>query len=772
MRELNAAIERQNATAEILASVSRSSTDTRPVFDAILDNLLRLFRTRFALVLLVRNGMFEVGGIKGDLSFDELAKHYPLPVDERLLPGKAVLAGRPMQLSPIVGNVEAPSNTQRMAIEFGFNAQISVPLIRDGEAIGALSAARRDAIAFTDEEVALIKSFAAQAVIAIENARLLNELRQSLEQQTATSEVLEVISSSPGDLEPVFAIMLKNIVRVCNATFGAVFRCHSDAFVFVATFNSPPAYAQLIRSWSFRPGPHHYFGRMIATKSVDQVADMASDQGYIERRPEFVAAVELGGVRTGLRVPMLKENELIGAFALARQEVRPFTDKQIELVQNFAAQAVIAIENARLLNELRQRTDDLSETLEQQTASAKVLEVISRSAFDLHAVFETVAESSAQLCEADRAFIFQYDGELLRVKAFYNASPELADWVREHPVSPGNHLASARAALHRQTIHIPDVQVDPDYFHGGKLVDAFRTVLTVPILKSDGLLGVITIYRLHVQPFTEKQIALVETFADQAAIAIENTRLLQELRERTEEVEKLNQHLEQRVTDQVDEIERMSRLRRFLPPQVADLIVASGSEKQLESHRREITALFCDLRGFTGFTESADAEDVMALLRDYHAAIGELVIKYSGTLERYAGDGVMVIFNDPVPVENPALQAVLMALELRNALGDLTQTWSRLGHEIGFGIGIAHGFATLGTIGYEGRFDYAAIGTVSNVASRLCDEAKPGQILISPRVLTKVENAVKVEPVGEFELKGIRRPLAAYNVVVAQSSGT
>ena len=181
------------------------------------------------------------------------------------------------------------------------------------------------------------------------------------------------------------------------------------------------------------------------------------------------------------------------------------------------------------------------------------------------------------------------------------------------------------------------------------------------------------------------------------------------------------------------------RLRRFLPPQVVDLIVASGSEKQLESHRREITALFCDLRGFTGFTESADAEDVMALLRDYHAAIGEIIIKYNGTLERYAGDGVMVVFNDPVPVENPALQAVLMALELRDALGALTQTWSRLGHEIGFGIGIAHGFATLGTIGYEGRFDYAAIGTVSNVASRLCDEAKPGQILISARVLTKVE---------------------------------
>ena len=199
-------------------------------------------------------------------------------------------------------------------------------------------------------------------------------------------------------------------------------------------------------------------------------------------------------------------------------------------------------------------------------------------------------------------------------------------------------------------------------------------------------------------------------------------------------------------------------------------IVASGTEKQLESHRREITALFCDLRGFTGFSESADPEDVMTLLREYHEAIGASIIKYSGTLERYAGDGVMVVFNDPVPVENPALQAVLMALEMRDAIGALTETWRRWGHEIGFGIGIAHGFATLGTIGFEGRFDYAAIGTVSNVASRLCDEAKPGQILISPRVLTKVENAVKVEPVGEFELKGIRRPLAAYNVVAASPS--
>ncbi|HEY2534200.1 MAG TPA: adenylate/guanylate cyclase domain-containing protein [Xanthobacteraceae bacterium] len=239
-------------------------------------------------------------------------------------------------------------------------------------------------------------------------------------------------------------------------------------------------------------------------------------------------------------------------------------------------------------------------------------------------------------------------------------------------------------------------------------------------------------------------------------------------RRQTATISSMNTELEKRVADQVAEIERMSRLRRFLPPEVADLIVASGSEAQLESHRREITALFCDLRGFTGFSESSDPEDVMALLRDYHAAIGQIVIKFRGTLERFAGDGVMVIVNDPVPVDNPALQAVRMALEMRAAIGALIERWGRLGHDIGFGIGIAHGFATLGTIGFEGRFDYAAIGTVSNVASRLCDDARSGQILISPRVLVAVEDAITVEPAGKFALKGIRRPLAAYNVVTAK----
>jgi adenylate cyclase len=362
-------------------------------------------------------------------------------------------------------------------------------------------------------------------------------------------------------------------------------------------------------------------------------------------------------------------------------------------------------------------------------------------------------------------------GENYQRVASYGFSSEFKKFMDRHPLAIQRGNVVGRVVLEGRTIQIDDVEADPEFtFVEATRLGKTRTGLGVPLMRQGKPIGVFVLTRSKVEPFSKQNIELVETFADQAVIATENARLVNELRERTEEVEKLNQHLEERVADQVGEIERMSRLRRFLPPQVADLIVATGSEKQLESHRREITALFCDLRGFTGFSESSDPEDVMDLLRDYHAAIGEIIIKYNGTLERYAGDGVMVVFNDPVPVENSALQAVLMALEVREAIGALTERWRRWGHDLGFGIGIAHGFATLGTIGFEGRFDYAAIGTVSNIASRLCDEAKPGQILISPRVLTKVENAVTVEPVGEFELKGIRRRLAAYNVVAAVSS--
>jgi two-component system NtrC family sensor kinase len=782
--DLTESLEQQTATAKVLRVISSSSVDIQPVLDTIVRTAAELCASEYAALFRLQDGNYHAAAWNNAAA--EWVKYYSdhtISVDRGSLVGRTALE---RSVIHIVDCLADPEYAMHEAARLGRQrSMLGVPLLNNGIAIGVIGLLRTVVKPFTDKQIELVTAFADQAVIAIENARVLNELRlrtadlaESLEEQTATSEVLQIISSSPGDLEPVFEAMLEKAVRICDANFGNIFRWHDDALHLVAPYNIPAAFAEFRKRAPFRPDAENPIGRMVETRTVVHVADLAAESRYTDRLDEgMVAAVELGGVRTFVAVPMLKESELIGALIVYRQEVRPFTDKQIALVTNFAAQAVIAIENARLLNELRQRTADLSqrttdltESLEQQTATSEVLEVISRSAFDLRAVFETVAQSSVRLCGADRAFIFRFDGELLRMVVGYNSTPAFVEWVAKNPIRPGRHSGSARAALERKTIHITDVLTDSEYVYGAKDVEPIRTVLGVPILKGDDLLGVMMIYRLEVKPFTERQIALVETFADQAALAIENVRLLDELRERTQEVEKLNQQLEQRVTDQVGEIERMSRLRRFLPPQVADLIVASGTEQQLESHRREITALFCDLRGFTGFTESADAEDVMALLRDYHSAIGETIIKYSGTLERYAGDGVMVIFNDPVPVENPALQAVLMALEMRDAIGALTEKWSRLGHEIGFGIGIAHGYATLGTIGFEGRFDYAAIGTVSNVASRLCDEAKPAQILVSPRVLMAVKDAVTVEPVGEFELKGIRRPIAAYNVLAAKSA--
>jgi adenylate cyclase len=441
-------------------------------------------------------------------------------------------------------------------------------------------------------------------------------------------------------------------------------------------------------------------------------------------------------------------------------------------LKNEAGRAYRVVGSTGDITDRKAAEQALQETLEQQTATAEVLQVINSSPGDLTPVFNAILEKAHTLCGAAHGALATYDGEYFRAVAL-NAMPEPFGELLCQPFRSSSGGSAQRRLLQgERLIHIPDVTaIEPTTPIQRASIDAgVRTLLIVPLRKDDALLGYISAHRREVRPFSDKEIALLQNFAAQAVIAMENARLLDELHQRTDEVAELNRGLEARVAAQVEELGRVGRLKRFLAPQLAELIVSQGDEKILESHRRDIVVVFCDLRGYTAFTETAEPEEVLDFLREYHGALGPLVSQYEGTLDQFSGDGIMVFFNDPVPCPDPAERAVKMAMAMREAAAKLTAAWRRHGCELGFGAGIAQGYATLGQIGFSERSGYTAIGTVCNLAARLCAEAKDGQILVSSRIAGAVEAVVKLEDLGNLELKGLRRPVAAFNVVQSTSA--
>ncbi len=573
--ELRESLDQQTATADILRVISQSPTDVQPVLDVVADAARRFCGASDVVISLREGDELRIAAHEGPLGVPSARRK----LDRSSSQGRAVIDARTIHTADFARlDPTEWSKARELSREFGFNSAVAAPLLREGAALGAIFLRRPETGPFSPRQVALLEAFAAQAVIAIENVRLFTELKESLDQQTATADILQVISQSRGDVKPVFDVILAKAMALCEAPFG-VFNTVEDRQVRTVTTRGVPEAFQRFRLESPPEyGPGTTPARLAAGEPFVHIHDMADSDLYRSGEPARRAIVDVGGARTVLNVGLRKDDALMGMLILYRQEVRPFSDKQIALLQGFAAQAVIAMENARLLNELHQRTDDLTESLDYQTATSEVLAVISRSPADMQPVLEAMTAAAIRLCGAKTGGLSVRRGDTLEFVALVGQTPEFERWQLSAPLPLERGVLIAHAVLDRQPVQIVDVMATDAYKAGAEVERAVvdlgghRTILHVPLMREDEAIGVLTVSRSVAEAFTERQIGLIKTFADQAVIAMENARLLGELRHRTDD---LTESLEyQTATSQVLEV--ISRSAGDLQPVLDAMLSAAG----------------------------------------------------------------------------------------------------------------------------------------------------------------------------------------------------